>query len=190
MKGRWFFFSFGHWCFSQYTWQKSHFGLYSAVQTELICNILYLDVKDWQPRLTHLVRWMMKITHWTSQEDRLQRDLQCWVGMESKKEKKRSNMKKILSGQQTAAKVMDSGQSKELSHMFQLYSLISSLHFTSELGWGYILCFTDFLCYRQYCFYWKFIFLNNLKMRKELFESIISLKKSIICIFLCMFTGN
>lgn len=84
---------------------------------------------------THLVRWKMRITHWTSQGDHLQRGLQCLMGMECEDEKKRSTMEKAHQGWAADSCQCHElcGQRRVVYHAFNSHSHGSSLCVDSEL---------------------------------------------------------
>lgn len=100
-------------------------------------------------------------------------------------------------GQQTAAKVTNSVIKEE--SCIALSTLIHrAAHCVWTLSWhgSWLLCSIDFLCHRQYYCSWKVHYFFKLPNSEKgiFFEGFchISLKnrKSVICIFLCMFTGT
>lgn len=99
-------------------------------------------------------------------------------------------------GQQPAVKVTNSVIQEESCSAFNSHP--QAAHCVWTLSWhgSWLLCSIDFLCHRQYYCSWKVHYFFKLPYSEKgiFFEGFchISLenRKSVICIFLCMFTGT
>lgn len=110
---------------------------------------------------THLVRWKMRITHWTSQGDHLHRGLECLIRMEYEDEKKRSTMEKAHLGWAAASCqshelwFKKKKRERESCVAVNSHSQDSSLCVNSELTWELASLFHRFPMPRQYYCSWK-----------------------------------
>lgn len=141
----------------------------------------------------------MRITHQKSHEDHLQTSWQCLMWMKSEEEKKKEHQGKdlVCARQQTAARITNSVV-KEKSRV----AVSALVHWAARLGPASVLTW-ELLDSLFHSFFYatgnvvvlgKFIiFFNSLTLRKGYFEGlsyIFEKRKSVIHIFLCMFTGT